>query len=70
MTAPFEFGGCGCLVRHSPRSRYARPRLHRFAKGTGSGLFEEGGDFVEEGWEFLLDDFPDFLVSDFGVSMD
>ena len=34
------------------------------------GLFEESGDFVEEGWEFLLDDFPDFLVSDFGVSVD
>ena len=35
----------------------------------GLGLLEEVGDFGEEGWEFLLDDFPDFLVSDFGISM-
>ena len=38
--------------------------------GRVSGLFEEGGYFGEEGWEFLLDDLSYFSVSDFGVSVD
>ena len=43
----------------------------RCANGVGDlGLFEEVGDFGEEGWEFLLDDFPDFLVSNFWVAVD
>ena len=55
---------------HPLRSLRSRVPLASRRGGFGSGLFEEVGDFGEEGWEFLLDDFPDFLVSDFGVSVD
>ncbi len=38
--------------------------------GGWSVGFEDRVDFVEEGWEFVLNDFPDFSVSDFWVSVD
>ena len=41
-----------------------------FATGRVLGLFEEVCYFVAESGEFLLDDFPDFFVSEFWVSVD
>ena len=38
--------------------------MPRFLKWTVIGLFDEGDDFVEEGWEVVLDDVPEGFVGD------